>query len=224
AGFDLSNGVNLWWNKVLVSAAASDGGLFKKGSGVLVISSANAYNGPTDLRSGRIQARVDNALPAGSVLRLGGGADTRFVACTYDSETPQRETVQRLSRVEGSGELDYMSASSVNGAVAPSADGTITFMTACSISGDYEVTVGESGCGLLVLKGENQSIAGLKVKVTNATALDKKASRNAYKILEAPKGFTGRFDEGSLPKDWNLRYVGNSVYLHYNKGTIITIL
>jgi hypothetical protein len=166
---------------------------------------------------------VDNALPAGSVLRLGGGADTRFVACTYDSETPQRETVQRLARVEGSGELDYMTASSVTGAVAPSADGTLTFMTSVSLSGDYEVTVRESGCGLLVLKGENQSVAGLKVKVANAAALDKKASRNTYKILEAPNGFTGKFDESALPKDWDLRYARDGVYLHHNKGTVITI-
>lgn len=223
AGFDLSNGVNLWWSKTLRSGAATDGGLFKKGSGILVMLSANAYNGPTVLESGRLQARVDNALPAGSVLRLGGGADTRFIANTYDSESPRRNTVQTLARVEGSGELDFMSDSSVTGAVAPSVDGTITFMTTCNLACDYEVTADANGCGLLVLQGENQDISHLKVKIAASSSLNRNAGRYAYKILEAPNGYAGAFDESALPRGWSLRYAGDCAYLHYNKGTRIIL-
>ena len=152
AGFDLSNGVNLWWGKPLssgVGAGETDGGLFKRGSGILVLLSSNAYNGPTVLESGRIQARADGAVPAGTTLRLVGGAGTRFIATTYESETPQRDTAQSLGRVEGSGELDFMTASTVAGSVAPAADGTLQFMTTCALSGDYEVTAGETGCSCL---------------------------------------------------------------------------
>jgi len=217
AGFDLSNSTNLWWGKPLISGAAADGGLFKRGAGILILTSANTYNGPTVLESGRIQARVDYAIPAGTTLRLGGGDDTRFTASTYDSESPRRSTVQFIGRVEGSGELDDMTESSVTDAIAPAADGTIEFQSLCSLSGDYEVTVGENGCSCLkVVAG--QDISGLKVKVMNASALDKNADRNAYKILDAPNGCEGSFDVSELPGEWGVRYTSDGAYIRYIKG------
>ena len=224
AGFDLSNGVNLWWGKSLASGAVADGGLFKKGSGILVLTAANAYNGPTVIESGRTQARVDNAIPIGTTLRLGGGADTRFTASTYDSENPRRDTVQTISRVEGIGELDDMGASSVTGAIAPSADGTITFLTTSSLSGDYEVSVNAEGDGCSCLKvAEGQDISGLVLKVVNASALDEDAPRDTYKILDAPKGYVGRFGAGEVPAGWRLRYTADAVYLIRNMGMAIII-
>ena len=225
AGFDLSNGVNLWWGKPLTSGAAADGGLFKKGSGILVLTSANTYNGPTVIESGRIQARVDNAIPAGTTLRLGGGADTRFIANTYDSETPRRSTTQTIARIEGSGELDYMEESSVTGAVAPSADGILTFMTACDLSGDYEVSVNSTTNSLLVLNCPNQDISGLSVKIMGASALDRDAPRDAYKILDAPSGYTGTFSlAAGFPSDyWYVRYTSNAAYLAPLKAFMLIV-
>ena len=222
AGFDLSNSTNLWWGKPLISGAAADGGLFKRGAGILILTSANTYNGPTVLERGRIQARVDYAIPAGTTLRLGGGDDTRFTASTYDSESPRRSTVQSIGRVEGSGELDDMTESSVTDAIAPAADGMIEFQTLCSLSGDYEVTIGENGCSCLKVAA-GQDISGLKVKVVNASALDKDADRNAYKILDAPAGYAGRFDERALPEGWTLKYASDGVYLRYSRGTVIIV-
>ncbi|MBQ7235263.1 MAG: hypothetical protein IJS36_07630, partial [Kiritimatiellae bacterium] len=219
AGFDLSNGVNLWWGKPLQSGAAADGGLFKKGSGILVLLSANNYNGPTVLESGRIQARADHAISDGTTLRLGGGADTRFTASTYDSETPRRPTVQSIGRVEGSGELDDMTASSVTGAIAPAADGVINFITTCSLSGDYEVTIGAEGSDCSCLKvAAGQDISGLKVKVMNPETLDRETS---YKILDS--GYDKKFDESALPEGWGLKYASDGVYLRYVKGLMILI-
>ena len=224
AGFDLSNGVNLWWGKPLQSGAAADGGLFKRGSGILVLTSANNYNGPTVIESGRIQARADNAVPAGTVLRLGGGVDTRFTASTYDSENPRRDTVQTIARVEGCGELDDMGVSSVTGSIAPSADGTITFLTTSSLSGDYEVSVNAEGDGCSCLKvAEGQDISGLYVKVVNGAALDKDAPRDTYKILDAPAGYVGRFGAGEIPAGWHLRYTANAAYLSRDRGMAIII-
>ncbi len=228
AGFDLSNGVNLWWGKQLRSGVGdgeTDGGLFKRGSGILVLTSANAYNGPTVIESGRIQARVDNAIPAGTTLRLGGGADARFTASTYDSENPRRDTAQAIGRVEGSGELDDMDASSVTGAIAPAADGIITFMTPCNLSGDYEVTVGATTNSLLVLKEANQDISGLRVKVMNPAALNSDADRDTYKILDAPKGYDGHFRlaDDFLGNKWNVRYESGAAYLSPVRAFVIMV-
>ena len=225
AGFDLSNGINLWWGKPLASGAATDGGLFKKGSGILVLTSANAYNGPTVIESGRIQARADNAVPAGTTLRLGGGTDTRFTASTYDSENPRRDTVQTIGRVEGSGGLDDMDSSSVMGAIAPSVNGILTFMTSCNLSGDYEVSVNSVTNSLLVLNGTNQDISGLSVKIMGASALDRDAPRDAYKILDAPNGYTGKFSLATgFPSDkWYVRYAPNAAYLSSVKAFMVIV-
>ncbi len=220
AGFDLSNGVNLWWGKPLTSGAESDGGLFKKGSGILVLLSVNNYNGPTVIESGRIQARVDHAIPDGTTLRLVGGEGTRLTASCYDSETVRRDTVQMIGRVEGSGELDDMGASSVGG-VAPSADGTIDFQTTCALSGDYEVTIGDDDAHCSCLKvAAGQDISGLKVKVMNAESLDRNVR---YKILDAPNGYTGTFAGASLPDAWVLKYGADGVYLGRQKGLAIIL-
>ncbi len=209
--------MNLWWGKPLqsgVGAGETDGGLFKKGSGILVLLSANAYNGPTVLKGGRIQARVDGAVPAGTTLRLVGGSGTRFIATTYESETPQRDTAQALGRVEGSGELDFMTASSVTGSVAPAADGTIQFMTACALSGDYEVTATADGSGCSCLKvAGGQDISKLSVKLMNVQVFDREAPRNTYKILDAPNGYVGKFHAGQMPETWHPRHTATAVYL-----------
>ena len=220
AGFDLSNGVNLWWGKPLTSGAESDGGLFKKGSGILVLLSVNNYNGPTVIESGRIQARVDHAIPDGTVLRLVGGEGTRLTASCYDSESVRRDTVQMIGRVEGSGELDDMGASSVGG-VAPSADGTIDFQTTCALSGDYEVTIGDDDAHCSCLKvAAGQDISGLKVKIMNAESLDRNVR---YKILDAPNGYAGTFAGASLPDAWVLKYGADGVYLGRQKGLAIIL-
>lgn len=222
AVLDASNGVNIWWDRPLVSGAASDGGLRKFGGGILVLRAASTYNGPTVLESGRVQARVDHAIPDGTTLRLGGGADCKFTASTYDSETPQRATVQDLGRVEGSGTLDDMTASSVTGAIAPDAGGTLEFLTLCALSGDYEVAAGANGCSCLKVAA-GQDISGLAVKLVNPEALDTEADRDAYKILDAPNGYAGKFDAAAMPEMWHLRYAADGVYLCANKPFMMIV-
>ena len=218
AVLDASNGVNIWWDRPLASGAESDGGLRKLGSGILILRAASTYNGPTVLESGRIQARVDHAIPSGTTLRLGGGDDCKFTAYTYDSENPQRDTVQTIARVEGSGALDNMARSSVGG-VAPSAGGTIEFQTTCALSGDYEVSADSNGCSCLKVAA-GQDISGLAVKVLNAEALDKDV---AYKILDAAKGYAGKFGASVLPEGWTLKYEDDGVSLKHSKGMLIIL-
>lgn len=221
AGFDLSNGVNLWWGKSLASGVPdgeTDGGLFKKGSGILVITSANNYTGPTVIESGRIQARVDHAIPDGSTVRLVGGEGTRLTASTYDTETPRRSTVLQIARVEGSGELDDMEASTI-GCLAPSAGGTIELQSASMLSGDYEVAIGDGVASTLKV-AEGQDVSGLAVKVANASSLDREVS---YKILDAPDGYTGKFDDSALPAGWGLKYTGDGAWLYHLNGLLLIV-
>jgi hypothetical protein len=88
-------------------------------------------------------------------------------------------------------------------------------MTACDLSGNYEVSIGASTNSLLVLKGASQDISGLSVKIMNASALDRNAPRDAYKILDAPNGYTGNFSLATdFPKDkWHVRYTADAAYL-----------
>jgi len=126
-----------------------------------------------------------------------------------------------IGRVEGSGELDDMGASSVTGSIAPSADGIIEFQTLCSLSGDYEVAITVDGTGCSSLKvAEGQNISRLKVEIVNAESLDRNVR---YKILDAPNGYTGTFAGASLPDAWVLKYGADGVYLGRQKGLAIIL-
>ena len=141
AVMDSSNGVNIYWKRPLTSGATPDGGLKKRGSGVLVLMAANTYNGKTVVESGDVQARVDNALPSGTALRM-GGAGTHCDLYSYNEPSPARNTAQSLSRIEGSGNIRHVTALTVNGSVAPDAGGTLSLDAACSLSATsrYEAT------------------------------------------------------------------------------------
>ena len=78
------------------------------------------------------------------------------------------------------------------------------------------------GCSCLKVAA-GQVISDLKVKIMNASALDKNADRNAYKILDAPAGYAGRFDDSALPAGWGLKYAADGVYLRFNKGLMLII-
>ncbi len=214
ANFDTSNGQNIWWDYPLTSGAATDGGVTKTGSALLIFRTANNYNGPTAVEAGGVQARADNAIPVGSTLRLGGGTAT-FDAHTYETESPQRETSQSIGRVEGSGVLYHMAESHVTGAVAPSVGGSLTFAEFCDFQCDYEIRGNDTGCGSLVLRGAGQDISGITLQAGDMAAMDMHAPRGTYPILSAPNGYTGRFSVGAgFPSDkWDVRYSPNAALL-----------
>ena len=223
AVFDTSNGVNIWWTRPLESGVSdgTDGGVTMRGSAKLVMTTNNTYTGATVIEGGCIQARVDNAIPAGTTLRLGGGTAS-FDAYTHDLESPARKTAQAFGRVEGSGVLYNMDASSVTGAVAPSADGTLTFATLCSLSGDYEVSANATKCSCLHFDAANQDISGLKLKLVIPANFDK-TKKDGYMILEAPNGYAGHFDESALPSGWKVEYETSAAFLKFPQPFVITV-
>lgn len=228
AVFDTSNGQNIWFGRPLLpglAAGETDGGLTAKlGSGRAVVlhdSAVCSYTGPTRLEavgSGSgdrtLQCRVANALPADTTLQVGPGCAAAFN--DYNDDASQRvDLAQTIRRLEGTGNLKYNSALVVTNAVAPVFDGvygTLTFEKSCSLSGDFEISGDANGCGRLKFESAGQDISKLALQV-DFSGFDEDASGKTYKILDAPGGYTGRFDESDIPSNWVVRYEQTAAYL-----------
>ena len=137
---------------------------------------------------------------------------------------------QTVARLEGCGRVFRNSLLTVTEAVAPVFDGaygTLTFEKACSLNCDYEIVGDANGCSRIKLEaGSNdyptkQDISGLTLKVADLSAFDKKAPKSRYKILDAPYGYEGKFDESELTDCWRVVYASNAAYLSCKGTTII---
>lgn len=218
AVFDTSNGQALSWSRPLVSDAEADGGVRKFGSGTLVFTTTNAYNGATTIESGTLQVRKDKGLPSGTTLRLSG---TGVLDChTGDSETIARATTNYLARVEGSGSITHSANLHVSGGIAPSAGGMIGFSDVCDLAGDFEIAGDGEQCGCVRFESNGQSLSGLRVKLVDADALK---SGTPHRILDAPNGYTGKFDESALPEGWTVKYTSTGAELRYSRGLAIIV-
>lgn len=220
AVFDTTNGKNIKWSRPLLSDAAHDGGIRVIGDEILVFTHTNGYNGVTRVDSGAIQLRVDNALPPGSTVRL-GKADAYIDGWTFTS--PGRQTVQWMHRLEGNGYLSACENMHVTNSVAPAANGSLVFKQVCDLRGDYEISADANGCGFLDVRGANQPISGLTLKVADISAFDGEAARTAYKILDAPNGYTGTFAAGNLADPWYVKYTPTAAYIVCRKGMTISV-
>ena len=215
AVLDTSDGWDIWWKRPLVSGAANDGGLTKTGSGGLILTAANSYNGATRFSGGNVQARADGALPNGTRLVLSDGCTVDFR--DWDSSSA-RYSVNRIASVEGSGTLNNCANLHVTNAIAPSVSGTVAFNNPCELRGNYVVSGNASSCGLLKV-ASGQSISGLRLTLADASALDK---GKRYGILATVSGsFSGQFDESALPDGWKIKYAASSATLSYTQPTTI---
>ena len=215
AVFDTSDGWDIWWKQPLVSGTANDGGLTKSGSGKLILTVANSYNGATRFSGGTVQVHADGALPDGTTLVLSDGCTVNFR--DYDS-SEVRYSENWVARVEGSGTLNNSANLHVTNAIAPSASGTIAFNNQCDLRGDYAVSGDANGCGLLRV-ASGQSISGLRLTLADASALDK---GKRYGILATASGsFSGQFDESALPDGWKIKYTASAATLSYTQPTTI---
>ena len=66
---------------------------------------------------------------------------------------------------------------------------------------------------MFVPQGRGQDISGLSVKLMNIDAFDREADRDAYKVLDAPEGYVGKFNARQMPETWHLRHTATAVYL-----------
>ena len=223
---------NLSLAKPLVSGAERDGGLVKRGSAVLLLRTAMAYNGSTRVEAGTIQARVDNAIPASTLVLTNGGHISFSKYDTSDHHT-YTHVAQTLHRIEGNGTVEYCRNLHVTNSVAPGASGTLTFEYPANLNGDFEVCGDANGCGKLYFERETQDISGLTLKVVDFSALDPergaaKAGATGYQILSirtsGGASYIGKFKlPADWPSDWNIKYTASGAYLQYVKGFVLIV-
>ena len=231
AVLDSSSGKHVWWARPLISGTEHDGGLTcRLGSNKDVVMHGAAictYNGPTrTVGRGNLQVRVANALPASTTLQIGPNTGVGF---NSNWTSKDNDVAQTVACVEGCGTVTFNTKLVVTSGISPVFDGnygTLTFNYACSLSGDYVISCDATGCGCVKVAA-GQDISNLVLKLANPSALDKDADRTAYKILDAPYGFTGKFTTSAdWPSDWYVRYAsdGKSAYLCRRKGFVISFL
>ena len=234
AVFDTSNNKNLFWYRPLVKATAGDpdGGITARGilsQAMAVCLMTNAvYNGPTIVDGTTFQQRGgDNLIPSGTklVLKNGGIASFCTYASGYQSDT-SKHTAATLGGIEGDGEVRYCTHVAVNGKIAPSIGGTISFhKTPASLTGTLEIAGDATGCGKVKFE-QKQDVSGLTLKIADVSTFDKEKGSKFYKIVDAPNGIEGTFTESAdFPDGWKIRYSadGNSVYVYHPNGTIISV-
>ena len=159
-----------------------------------------------------------------------GWVETRFVETTEvpayyapgeEYTVTGNATLYALfTRVEGSGDLRSCSQLHVTNSLAPSVDGVLTFFNACDLRGDYEISASNNECSCIYFNAAGQDISGLKLKLVNPKSFDKEQK---YRILRAPNGYTGTFNESALPSGWTVVYETNNVYLKFPKPFVIVV-
>ncbi|MCL1920998.1 MAG: autotransporter-associated beta strand repeat-containing protein [Kiritimatiellaeota bacterium] len=129
AVFDTSNNV-VTVAQGLLSGAAQDGGLTKRGSGTLILSGTNTYNGATTVDGGTLRLRHADALPPDSdvLVRDGhydlGGNTITNATVTIENGTVLNGTIRTAFDVTGTGEL--LASVEQDSGLTKSGDGTLT--------------------------------------------------------------------------------------------------
>ncbi len=232
AVFDTSNNKNLFWYRPLVKATsgAPDGGIEARGilaqEKAVCLMVAADYNGPTIVDGTTFQQRGgDNLIPSGTklVLKNGGIASFCTYASGYQSDT-SKHTAATLGGIEGDGEVRYCTHVTVNGTIAPSIGGTISFhKTLQSLSGTLEIAGDATSCGK-VRFDQKQDISGLTLSIPDILTFDKEADSRLYKIVDAPNGYIGKFTKAAdFPKDWEVKYSTDGVYVYRPSGLLIIV-
>ena len=232
AVFDTSNNKNLFWYRPLVKATsgAPDGGIEARGilaqEKAVCLMVAADYNGPTIVDGTTFQQRGgDNLIPSGTklVLKNGGIASFCTYASGYQSDT-SKHTAATLGGIEGDGEVRYCTHVTVNGTIAPSIGGTISFhKTLQSLSGTLEIAGDATSCGK-VRFDQKQDISGLTLSIPDISTFNSKANSTFYKIVDAPNGITNKFKSVTgLPSDWAVKYSADGVYVYRPSGLLIIV-
>lgn len=235
AVLDSSAGKHVWWARPLISGAEQDGGLtcvLGHNKDVVLCTKAQCtYNGPTrtvftsGTNIGALQCRVANALPATTTLQIGPHTQVGFNSAWSGSANNLDQTV---ARVEGVGIVVYCSKLVVTNGISAAFDGvygTLTFDAPCSLAGDYVIAGDMEGCGCVKFR-QNQDISNLTLKFADVEALDAHANSSFYKILDAPNGYTGKFQfAADWPSAWSVKYTadGKSAYVYRVNGTKLIV-
>ncbi len=195
--------------------AVPDGGLIKRGTGSLTLSTNATYTGVTSVEAGTLKLNVHNTLMAGNSVLVSANA-------IFDVNGKS----QTLAGLGGSGTVSNNSLLTVTQTLAPggtNAIGTLTLAaTPAGLSGVFLADVAADGnCDRLNVQGD-LSLAGLALTVTDANALNKD---HQYAVASYTGAVTGPFASAALPDRWHVRYdtSNRQVFLSYDFGLLIML-
>ncbi len=195
----------------LYSGAPNDGGLIKRGTGMLTLANTNTYVGVTTVEAGTLRLSVTNTLLTNGSAFVGSNA-------VFDVNGK----VQTLAGLGGSGLVTNNSQLMVTAAVVPGGTNAIGQLTlaaaAASLAGTFVIDVATNGaCDRLHVQG-NLNVAGLTLSLANPEFLDTHAQ---YVIASCTGTLSGNFQSAALPTRWHLTYdtSAREVRLSYDFGT-----
>lgn len=199
----------------LLSGAPNDGGLTKRGTGMLTLANTNTYNGLTSIDAGTLRLYYPGTLqPACSV----------FVASNAVLDVNGK--AQTLAGLGGSGLVTNNALLAVTSGVVPggtNAVGTLTLAaTPAALAGTLLVELGTGGdCDRLHVQGD-LDLGGLTLALANPAALNKNMK---YVIASCTGTLSGAFQSAALPQRWHLTVDTSSreVRLSYNFGTLFML-
>ena len=195
--------------------ATPDGGLTKRGTGSLTLTTTNTYTGATSIEEGMLKLGVSNTLWSGSSVLVASNA-VFDVAGKY----------QTLEGLGGSGVVTNNGLLTVTLGIAPgntNVIGTLTLAaTPAALDGVFMADVAANGdCDRLHVRGD-LNITNMILVVADAGALN---NDRKYVIASYTGALTGPFKSTSLPQRWNVKYdtATRQVYLRYNFGTMFLL-
>lgn len=214
AVFD-SDGYDIVAQLPLLSGAASDGGLTKRGAGTLTLANTNTYNGLTLIEAGTLKLNALNTL---------GSAGSLWVASNAVFDVNGK--VQTLAGLAGSGLVTNNGSLSVTLGVAPGTTNTIGTLTLASapaaLNGIFLAEVAADGaCDRLHVQGD-LDLTGLDLTLQNPEALSK---NQRYVIASYAGSLAGPFHTAPLPDRWHVAYnaAAREVFLRYDFGSLIML-
>jgi autotransporter-associated beta strand protein len=195
--------------------ATPDGGLTKRGTGLLTLATNNTYTGVTSVEAGTLKLGVANTLaPEGAAL----------VASNAVFDVNGKS--QTLAGLGGSGLVTNNGLLTVTLGVAPggtNAIGTLTLATTpAALGGTLLVDVAGNGdCDRLHVQGD-LDLASLNLTVANTADLNKD---KRYVIASCSGTLTSPFASAPLPPRWHVQYdtAARLVFLSYDFGTLLML-
>jgi autotransporter-associated beta strand protein len=176
-------------------------GISGSGTQVLTLTGENTYSGGTGVNTGALL--VNGSHVGGSLYAVGtnctlGGSGTITVA--------------------GGGSISLQPGATLAPGAAPGAGGTLTLNT-LSLSNAVTIAI-DAPTDAVVVTGD-LALSDNAVTVTNSAAFSKTA---LYPILSCQGTVTGTLPSRIPDTHWFIRRDGNTFYLQYNYGTLISVL
>lgn len=201
----------------LYTGAAADGGLRKRGAGMLTLLNTNTYNGATVAEGGTLRFGRDNLLLPGNTAMASAGA-----LLDVNGKT------QTLAVLGGGGTVTNLSALTVTDALAPGdagVCGTLRLEGMPALGGGcvLAVDVTEEGAADRLHVVGDLNLQALSLSVADTGLLNK---TNRYTVASCTGALTVPFaSAGGLPPRWIVRYdtTAKTAALVYDFGTLIKV-